>query len=111
MRFGQMDYEIELKGRLDKRWEVWFEGLTIITEVDEMDTPITVLSGAVSDQAALHGILAKIRDIGIPLLSVRQIGMEKEDRLSSGSSETSRQEGVDPPGQVGVHNTKDRRRS
>jgi hypothetical protein len=106
-----MDYEIQLRGCLDKRWELWFEGLTITTEVDETGTPITVLSGPVSDQAALHGILAKIRDIGIPLLSVRQIGMDKEERLASGSSETSRQEGVDPPGQVGVHNTKDTRRS
>jgi hypothetical protein len=59
-------YEIRLKGHLDARWMKWFDGL-IIT-LDENGN--TLLSGPVIDQSALHGILKKVRDLGLPLLSV-----------------------------------------
>jgi hypothetical protein len=59
-------YEIRLKGHLDDRWAEWFEGLTIKLE-DDGDT---LLTGPVADQAALHGLLKKIRDLGMHLLSV-----------------------------------------
>ena len=62
-------YEIRLKGHLEARWEQWFEGLTIT--LDESGN--TLLSGLLADQAALHGILKKVRDLGLTLLSVNSV--------------------------------------
>lgn len=59
-------YEIRLKGHLDTQWTTWFDGLTITPE----ENGNTLLSGPVGDQAALHGLLKKVRDIGMPLVSV-----------------------------------------
>ena len=59
-------YEIRLKGHLEARWVQWFDGLTITLE-DDGDT---LLTGPVIDQAALHGLLRKVRDLGLTLLSV-----------------------------------------
>ena len=59
-------YEIRLKGHLSNRWANWFEGLTITLE----DNGDTLLTGPVVDQAALHGLLKKFRDLGMPLVSV-----------------------------------------
>jgi hypothetical protein len=67
-------YEIRLKGHLEARWVTWFDGLTIT--LDENGN--TLLSGPVTDQAALHGILKKIRDVGLPLLSVRSVAADTE---------------------------------
>lgn len=62
-------YEIRLKGHLDARWTGWFDGFTItLTENGE-----TILTGSVADQAALHGLLKKVRDLGLPLLSINPI--------------------------------------
>jgi hypothetical protein len=62
-------YEIRIKGHLDNRWAEWFEGLTITRE----ENGETLLSGPVVDQAALHGLLRKVRDLGLPLVSVIQV--------------------------------------
>jgi hypothetical protein len=62
-------YEILIEGVLDRRWAAWFEGLQLTSD----ESGQTVLSGPVADQAALHGLLAKIRDLGLPLISVRRI--------------------------------------
>ncbi len=61
-------YEIRLKGHLEPRWADWFDGLTLTRESDGT----TVLSGSVVDQAALHGLLGKVRDLGLPLIAVNR---------------------------------------
>ena len=62
-------YEIRIKGHLDDRWAAWFEGLTLTRE----DNGDTLLTGPVVDQAALHGLLRKVRDLGLPLVSVIRV--------------------------------------
>lgn len=62
-------YVIRIKGHLDDKWADWFEGLTITLEEDGD----TLLTGPVEDQAALHGWLKKVRDLGIPLVSVNRV--------------------------------------
>jgi hypothetical protein len=65
-------YQIRVKGVLGEAWSDWFNGLTVAPQDDE-----TLLTGPVRDQAALHGLLARIRDLGLPLLSVRRVGDER----------------------------------
>ena len=60
-----MVYQIRVKGHLGPQWTEWFEGLTITLE----DNGDTILTGPVVDQAALHGLLRKVRDLGMPLIS------------------------------------------
>lgn len=72
-------YQIRLKGHLGPQWTDWFEGLTITLE----ESGDTLLAGSVVDQAALHGILKKIRDLGMPLLSINSV-------------ESNRASGADP---------------
>jgi hypothetical protein len=63
---GQGRYEIRLKGHLDSRWAAWFDGLTITRYGDGT----TIIHGPVADQSALHGLIQKTRDLGLPLISV-----------------------------------------
>ena len=69
-------YEIRLKGHLDDRWTDWFEGLTISLEEDGD----TLLTGPVVDQAALHGLLKKVRDLGLPLVAFSPIEPGQADQ-------------------------------
>ena len=62
-------YEIRLTGRLAARWSEWFDGLTVSHEGDGT----TLISGPVADQAALHGLLQRVRDLGLPLVSVTRM--------------------------------------
>ncbi len=62
-------YEIRIRGHLDMRWADWFEGLTITLE----ENGNTLLSGPLADQAALHGILKKVRNLGLTLVSVNSV--------------------------------------
>ena len=62
-------YQIRIKGHLGRQWTDWFEGLTITPE----DNGDTLLTGVVFDQAALHGLLRQVRDLGMPLLSVNRV--------------------------------------
>jgi hypothetical protein len=68
-RLAPVEYELRIEGHLDDHWSAWFAGLTVIRE----DDGSTMLRGAVADQAELHGLLAKVRDIGATLISVRAI--------------------------------------
>ena len=68
-------YQIMIKGRLGPQWTDWFGGLTISLE----ENGNTLLKGPVIDQAALHGILKKIRDLGMPLLSVNSVVLDRQD--------------------------------
>jgi hypothetical protein len=68
-------YEIRLKGHLDARWSTWFDGLSFTHASDGT----TIISGPVADQAALHGLLSKVRDLGLPLLSVVHVEPEQAD--------------------------------
>lgn len=67
-------YEIRLQGRLDERWSTWFDGMTLSTSPDTAGTgTLTILRGHVIDQAALHGLLGRLRDVGLPLISITRV--------------------------------------
>jgi hypothetical protein len=72
-------YEIKVKGVIDGKWSEWFEGL----EVSPQPSGETILAGPVVDQAALHGLLQKVRDVGLPLISVKRAG-DRSDRELGG---------------------------
>jgi hypothetical protein len=78
-------YKIRLKGHLDNRWSAWFEGLTITLEEDGD----TLLTGLVVDQAALHGLLKKVRDLGMPLVSVSPVEPGSPTTLGTGQEDVS----------------------
>lgn len=73
-------YEIRLTGHLDAHWTAWFDGLTVSRQNDGT----TVISGPVADQAALHGLLQRVRDLGLPLVSVERV----EDDQPHGTAPT-----------------------
>jgi hypothetical protein len=68
-------YKIRIKGHLDDHWSAWFEGLTLTLE----DNGNTLLTGPVVDQAALYGILKKVRDVGMSLISVNPVEPDQAD--------------------------------
>jgi hypothetical protein len=68
-----MIYQIRIMGHLGPHWAGWFEGLTITLE----DNGETVLTGPVADQTALHGLLRRVRDLGMPLLAVNSLGADR----------------------------------
>jgi len=70
-------YQIRLKGSLDSSWSDWFDGFTITVQGDE-----TLLAGIVPDQSALHGILAKINDLGLSIISVTKLAQHEEKERS-----------------------------
>ncbi len=78
-------YEIRLKGHLDDRWTEWFENLTITLE----DNGDTLITGPVIDQAALHGLLKKVRDLGMPLVSVSPLEPGSPTTLGTGQADKS----------------------
>jgi hypothetical protein len=72
-------YEIRLTGHLDAHWAAWFDGLT----VGHADDGTTLISGSIVDQAALHGVLQRVRDLGLPLVSV--VRLEPDEPQTTGS--------------------------
>ncbi len=69
-----VQYEIRVTGHLSSRWAAWFDGLSLT----RADDGTTVIRGPIVDQAALHGVLQKLRDLGVPLISVTQLQSEGE---------------------------------
>ncbi len=80
-----MVYQIRIKGHLGSQWTDWFEGLTITLEEDGD----TLLTGPVVDQAALHGLLKKVRDLGMPLVSVSPVEPGPPTTLGTGQADVS----------------------
>ena len=80
-------YEIRVQGHLDRRWSAWFDGMTVVAS----DDGSTLISGEVTDQAALHGLIEKVRDLGLPLISVTP-------RWTSYESSHGRPDSYDVPG-------------
>jgi hypothetical protein len=78
-------YQIRIKGHLGREWTDWFEGLTIILEEDGN----TLLTGPVIDQAALYGLLKKVRDLGMPLLSVCPLEHSPSTTFGTGQADQS----------------------
>ncbi len=74
-----MIYQIRIEGRLDKQWTNWFGGLTITLE----ESGDTLLTGPVLDQAALFGLLRRVRDLGMQLISVNRVDTGNQDRSTS----------------------------
>jgi hypothetical protein len=76
-------YQIQIRGQLDGSWSDWFNAMTVSVEKSGDHPAVTTLTGIITDQAALHGILSRIRDLGLPLLLVRRMGdagrMPEED--------------------------------
>ncbi len=68
-------YEIRVKGHLEDRWSEWFDGL----EITNLENGEALLSGEIVDQAALHGVLAKVRDLGLPLVAVTGVDPDQQD--------------------------------
>jgi len=68
-------YEVRITGHLDARWAAWFDGLSVSHGSDGT----TVLSGPIADQAALHGVIQRVRDLGLPLVSVTQVETDRPD--------------------------------
>jgi hypothetical protein len=86
---GRGTYEIVVQGHLDEQISYWFEGMTLTNGLDEGGAPITTLAGRFVDQAALHGVLATIRDLNLPLICVRCIVTGPTDTYTTpGSSQT-----------------------
>ena len=75
---GAGSYEIRFTGHLDAHWAAWFDGLTVSHQSDGT----TVISGPIADQAALHGLLQRVRDLGLPLVSVRQVEGDQSGRAT-----------------------------
>ena len=95
---GRGIYQIVVKGHLDEELSYWFEGLTIEPDFGEDGTPITTFTVQIADQAALHGVLAKIRDLNLPLISVYPAGAARQvepdpDEPSSEEESQARSEG------------------
>lgn len=89
-------YEIRVQGRLAPRWSAWFDGLTVTAD----DDGTTVIAGRIADQSALHGVLQKLRDVGLPLLSLTEASPDAPIPDHEASPAATTGTSVDPDTQV-----------
>jgi hypothetical protein len=82
---GEPAYAIRVRGRLGPRWSAWFDGL----DVSSADDGTTTIQGPVVDQAALHGLLQRVRDVGLPIVSVTQVAADTDWAGDAGDAPTS----------------------
>jgi hypothetical protein len=82
-------YEIRLAGHLDAHWVTWFDGLAVAQQGDGT----TVIRGPVADQSALHGLLQRVRDLGLPLVSVTRVDTGEPDLPPTTPASSATQEG------------------
>ena len=75
---GPANYQIKVKGRLGSQWSDWFGGMAV-----ESEGAVTTLTGQVLDQSALHGLLARVRDLGLPLISVNLVESRQKHNKNS----------------------------
>ena len=83
-------YEIRIKGLLDDHWGEWFEGMTLRKQENaEADQDFTLIIGPIADQPALHGLLAKIRDLNLTLISVRTLDLKEPGNQEIAQNDTN----------------------
>jgi hypothetical protein len=92
-------YEIRVQGRLDRCWSEWFEGLAITYDTDDN----TVLCGPLVDEAALHGVLIKVRDLALPLLDVHRVA-DRRAGLESHEAKPETGDAVEQTERPGTNN-------
>ena len=78
MNTPHLTYQITIRGHLDDRWDDWFEDFTLTQTYSDEDEAITELTGTVVDQAALYGMLARLRNLGVSLISVQPLKQEEK---------------------------------
>ena len=78
------NYAITVQGRLDASWSAWFDDLAVSVAAGGDGRPVTTLTGPVADQAALHGLLVRIRDLDLPILLVRRLGEATDSERTNG---------------------------
>ena len=76
-------YQIKVQGRLNENWSSWLYDMTVAVQSNDDGPATTVLTGIVADQSALHGLLARIRDLNLPLLLVKRVRNEKTDCIGT----------------------------
>lgn len=81
MRQGQImaNYQIQIHGHLDQRWEATFPGFTIRHHFSQDEQPLTLMIGEVNDQAALYGVINRLRNLGVELISVQPHSLEEQE--------------------------------
>ena len=84
-------YEIRVQGHLDQRWSAWFAGLAITYDTDDN----TVLRGPLLDEAALHGVLIKVRDLALPLLAVNRVAADTQEETPTPHNASTHMRGDD----------------
>jgi hypothetical protein len=84
--FQPARYEIRVVGHLSSGKATWFEGFCLTNQIDQDGNPVTVLTGQVLDQAMLHGLLTRIRDLGLPLLNVVRVENDESATMSTDGS-------------------------
>jgi hypothetical protein len=76
-------YDIRVKGHLDGCWSEWFDGL----QITNLENGVAMLSGEIADQAALHGVLNKVRNLNLPLISVTSVDPDQQEEPATGPAE------------------------